>query len=147
MRFMLILHANADSEAGKMPSEAELNAMAKLDEELVKAGVLVDVGGLHPTSAGARIVVSGGKRTVVDGPFPLSRETMAGFWMLQVKDKAEAVEWAKRVPGDHVSLELRRLFEPSDFVAGGVRLETEALHEQPALDAEVSRQHGTRARS
>lgn len=147
MRFMMMINANADSEAGKMPTEADLNAMGKLNEDLVRAGVLVDAGGLHPTSAGARITVEGGKRTVTEGPFPLTKELVAGFWMIQVKDKAEAIEWAKRVPGENLSIELRRLFEMSDFVEGGVDPETEALKKQPALEAEVSRQHGTQARS
>jgi hypothetical protein len=144
MRFMMIIKATPDSESGRMPSESELNEMGKYNEALVQAGVLVDGGGLHPSSAGVRVEVVGGERTVTDGPFAETKELISGFWMIQVKDKAEAVEWAKRVPGKNVSLELRRLFEMSDFIEGGVSPDNEALKKEPELAAEIHRQHGTK---
>jgi hypothetical protein len=118
MKFMMMIKANAESEAGVMPSEELLVSMGKYNEQLVKAGVLLDGGGLHPTSRGVQITLNGSKRTVLDGPFSESKELIAGFWMIQVKSKEEAVEWAKRVPcaeGTETRLELRQLFEPSDF--------------------------------
>src|ERR1700687_5791818 len=98
MRFMMIVKANKDSEAGKMPSEELLAAMGKYNEELVKAGVLVDLSGLQPSSKGARIRFSGGKRTVIDGPFAETKELIAGYWIIKVKSRGEAIEWAKRAP-------------------------------------------------
>src|SRR5262252_4845777 len=98
MRFMVMVKATKDSEAGKMPSEELLAAMAKYNEELVKAGVMLDGNGLQPSSKGARIKFSGGKRTVVDGPFAETKELIAGYWLIQVKSREEAIEWAKRVP-------------------------------------------------
>src|SRR5437870_9260977 len=116
MRFMMIVKANKDSEAGKMPSEELLSAMGKYNEELLKAGVLLDATGLQPSSKGARIQFSGAKRTVVDGPFTESKELIAGYWLIQVKSKEEALEWAKRAPNPHgegaeTNIELRQLFE------------------------------------
>src|ERR1700682_2191815 len=101
MRFMMIVKGSKDSEAGKMPSEELLAAMGKYNEELVKAGVLLDLSGLQPSSKGARIKFSGGKRTVIDGPFPETKELIAGYWLIEVKSKAEALEWARRVPAPH----------------------------------------------
>jgi hypothetical protein len=121
MRFMMIVKASKDSEAGVMPKEDMLAAMAKYNEELVKAGVLLDATGLKPSSAGAKIKFSAdGKRTVVDGPFTEAKEMIAGYWLIQVKSKAEAVEWAKRSPNPHgegaeTEIELRQLFELDDF--------------------------------
>jgi hypothetical protein len=119
MRFMMIVKANKDSEAGKMPSEALLSAMAKYNEELMKAGVLLDLGGLQPSSKGTRIKFSGGKRTVIDGPFAETKELIAGYWVIQVKSREEALEWAKRVPAPHEGgegeIELRQFFELDDF--------------------------------
>ena len=120
MRFMMIVKANKDSEAGVMPKEELLAAMAKYNEELVKAGVLLDATGLQPSSKGARIKFSGGKRTVVDGPFAETKELIAGYWLIQVKSKEEAIEWAKRSPGpcgegEEGEIELRQLFELEDF--------------------------------
>jgi len=120
MRFMMIVKASKDSEAGKMPSEELLSAMGKYNEELMKAGVLVDLTGLHPTSKGARIKFSGGKRAVVDGPFAETKELIAGYWIIQVKSKEEAIEWAKRAPapfGQHQDgeIEIRQVFELEDF--------------------------------
>src|SRR5580704_6878533 len=120
MRFMMIVKASKDSEAGKMPSEELLAAMGKYNEELMKAGVLLDLAGLQPSSKGARIKFSGGKRTVIDGPFTETKELIAGYWLIQVKSKEEAIEWAKRVPAPHGEgaegeIELRQVFELKDF--------------------------------
>jgi hypothetical protein len=120
MRFMMIVKANKDSEAGVMPEEKLIAAMTKYNEELQKAGVLLDLTGLHPTSKGARIKFSGGNRTVVNGPFPDSKDLIAGYWLIQVKSKEEAIEWAKRAPAPHGEgkegeIELRQLFELEDF--------------------------------
>jgi hypothetical protein len=120
MRFMMIVKASKDSEAGKMPSEELLSAMGKYNEELMKAGALVDLSGLHPTSKGARIKFSNGKRTVIDGPFAETKDLIGGYWIIQVKSKAEAIEWAKRAPaphGEHAEgeIELRQIFEMEDF--------------------------------
>ena len=122
MRFMMIVKASQDSEAGKMPSEELLAAMGKYNDELMNAGVLLDLSGLHPSSKGARIKFSGGKRPVIDGPFAETRELIAGYWMIQVKSKEEAMEWAKRVPcphgeGTEGEIEIRQLFELADFGA------------------------------
>ena len=118
MRFMVIVKATKDSEAGKMPSEEMLGAMAKFNEELVKAGVLLDASGLQPSSKGARIKYSGGKRTVIDGPFAETKELIAGYWVIQVKNKAEAIEWMKRCPNPYNEdgeIEIRQFFELEDF--------------------------------
>lgn len=118
MRFMVLVKATKDSEAGKMPSEELLGAMAKFNEEMVKAGVLLDGNGLHPSSKGARIRFEGDKRTVIDGPFAESKEMIAGYWIIQTKSKAEAVEWMKRCPNPHYEdseIEIRQLFELEDF--------------------------------
>ena len=118
MRFMMIVKASKESEAGAMPEEKILADMAKYNEELVKAGVMLDASGLKPSSKGARIKYSGSKRTVVDGPFAESKELVAGYWIIQVKSKEEAVEWAKRVPFEDGEVELRPFFELEDFAPG-----------------------------
>ena len=120
MKFMMIVKANKDSEAGKMPSEELLSAMGKYNEELMKAGVLLDLAGLQPSSKGARIELSGGKRKVIDGPFTETKELIAGYWIIQVKSREEAIEWAKRVPAPHGEgqegqVEIRQFFEFEDF--------------------------------
>ena len=119
MRFMMIVKATKDSEAGVMPDEGILAAMAKYNEELAKAGVLLDLSGLQPSSKGARITFAGGKRTVTDGPFTETKELVAGYWLIQVKSKAEAIEWARRAPmdatGREAEIELRQAFELDDF--------------------------------
>ncbi len=98
MRFMVMIKADAESEAGVMPSQQLLTEMGKYNEELVRAGVMLAGEGLHPSSKGARVRFSGSKRTVVDGPFPETKELVAGFWLIQVKSKEEAIEWVKRMP-------------------------------------------------
>ena len=119
MRFMMIVKASKDSEAGVMPSEELLAKMGKYNEELMKAGVLLDLSGLQPSSKGARIRISGDKRTVIDGPFTESKELIAGYWIIQVKSREEAIEWAKRVPAPHEGqegeIEIRQFFELDDF--------------------------------
>jgi hypothetical protein len=120
MRFMMIVKASQDSEAGKMPSEELLSAMGKYNEELMKAGVLVDLSGLQASSKGARVRFSGSKRTVVDGPFAETKELIAGYWIINVKSREEAIEWAMRVPnpageGKDGEIEIRQFFEMEDF--------------------------------
>ena len=118
MRFMVMVKANADSEAGVLPSEQMLAEMTRYNEELVKAGVMLAGEGLQPSSKGARVKFSGNKRTVVDGPFAETKELIAGFWILQTRSKEEAIEWVKRCPnptGDESEIEIRQIFEPSDF--------------------------------
>ena len=118
MRFMLLVKANRDSEAGVMPSAELLTAMGKFNEELVKAGVLLAGEGLHPSSKGARVRFSGSKRTVIDGPFAETKELVAGFWLIQAKSKDEAIEWVKRVPNPHEGdseIEIRQVFDAEDF--------------------------------
>src|ERR1700694_882735 len=116
MRFMVLVKANKDSEAGILPKTELLEAMGKYNEELVKAGVMLAGEGLHASSKGARVKFSGNKRTVIDGPFSETKELIAGFWIFQGKSKEEAIEWVKRAPFDGESeLEIRQVFEASDF--------------------------------
>ena len=118
MRFMVLVKADKNSEAGALPGKEILAAMGKFNEEMVKAGVMLAGEGLHPTSKGARIKFSGPKRSVTDGPFAETKELLAGFWMLEVKSKREAIDWASRAPfGDGVEIEVRQVFEASDFPA------------------------------
>ena len=136
MRFMMIVKASKDSEAGNMPSEKVLADMARYNEDLVKAGVMLDGAGLKPSSKGARITYSGDKRTVVDGPFAETKELVAGFWVIQVKSKEEAVEWAKRVPFEDGEVELRPFFELEDFAPGP------AIDHHRRIEQELERQKG-----
>ena len=116
MRFMVLVKADKDSEAGVLPSAELLTEMGKYNEELVKAGVMVAGEGLHPSSKGVRIRFSGDKRTVIDGPFPETKELLAGFWILEVKSREEVIEWIKRAPmGGDTELEIRQIFEAEDF--------------------------------
>ena len=118
MRFMVMVKATADSEAGKMPSTELLTEMGKFNEELVKAGIMLAGEGLHPSSKGARVRFSGKKRTVIDGPFSETKELVAGFWLWQVKSKEEAIEWVKRCPNpmlEDSEIEIRQVFSPEDF--------------------------------
>lgn len=117
MKFMIIRKADANTEAGRMPGTELLSAMLKYNEEMAKAGVFLDGEGLQPSSKGARVITKGGKRTVIDGPFSETKEMIAGFTMIQVRSKEEAIEWVKRWPledGD-VELEIRQVFEAEDF--------------------------------
>jgi hypothetical protein len=122
MRFMMLLKADKTTEAGVLPTRKELEVMGKFNEELMKAGVLLDGAGLQPSSKGAKVTFQGGKPQVTDGPFTETKELIAGYWMIQVKSKEEAIEWAKRVPFDHLpgngrvpEIELRQMFEITDF--------------------------------
>lgn len=120
MRFMVIVKADNNSEAGVLPSTKLLAEMGKYNEELAKAGVMLAGEGLHPSSKGARVRFSGDKRTVIDGPFTETKELIAGFWMFQVKSKEEAIEWVKRCPNPHegeCEIEIRQVFEADDFGA------------------------------
>lgn len=115
MRFMVIVKANKDSEAGVLPDEKLLAEMGKYNEELAKAGVLLAADGLQASSKGARVRFSGEKRTVTPGPFPETKDLIAGFWIFQVKSKDEAIEWVKRVPFTEGEIEIRQIFEAEDF--------------------------------
>ncbi len=115
MRFMMIVKASDESEAGALPSEHELTEMGKYNEELVKAGVMLAGDGLHPSSKGARVTFAGGKPTVTDGPFTETKELIAGYWVIDVRSRDEAVEWARRVPFQDGEIELRQIFEAEDF--------------------------------
>ncbi|RAI65315.1 YciI family protein [Pseudomonas fluorescens] len=121
MRFMIIIKASQDSEAGVMPSQELLTAMGNYNEELAKAGILLAGEGLHPSSKGARVRFSSDKRTVIDGPFAETKELIAGYWLWQVKSKEEAIEWVKRCPnpmsGTEAEIEIRQVFEMDDFGA------------------------------
>ena len=135
MRFMVIVKANKDSEAGVLPDEKILTAMGKFNEELVKAGVMLAGEGLHPSSKGARVTFSGGKRIVTDGPFTEAKELIAGFWLIQAKSKEEAIEWMKRVPFTEGEIEIRQVFEAEDFgeqFTPELREQEERLREQVA---------------
>ncbi|HEY1127527.1 MAG TPA: YciI family protein, partial [Actinomycetota bacterium] len=115
MRFMVIVKANKDSEAGVLPDEKILTEMGKFNEELVKAGVMLAAEGLHASSKGARVRFEGAKRTVIDGPFSETKELIAGFWLWQVKSKQEAIEWLKRAPFQEGEVEIRQVFESAEF--------------------------------
>jgi len=120
MRFMVMVKATKDSEAGKMPDEKLLSAMGKFNEELVKAGVMLAGEGLHPSSKGVRVRFSGPKRAVIDGPFTETKELVAGFWLWQCKSLQEAIEWVKRCPNPmpgESDIEIRQVFEVEDFGA------------------------------
>ncbi len=142
MRFMILIKANEDSEAGVMPSEELLTEMGRFNEELVKAGVLLAGEGLHPSSRGVRVRFNGSERTVIDGPFPETKELVAGFWLIQVKSKEEAIQWVKRIPnpmpGTQTEVEIRQVFEAEDFGAEftpELREQEERLREQIAAHA------------
>ena len=116
MRYMMIVKASPESESGELPESPEVfEEMGRYNEELVKAGVLLAGEGLHPSSQGVRIAYDGDKRTVVDGPFAETKELVAGFWLIQVGSREEAIEWAKRVPFREGELEVRRVYETADF--------------------------------
>jgi hypothetical protein len=142
MRFMVLMKANEDSEAGVMPSTDVLNAMGKYNEELVKAGVMLAGEGLHPSSKGARVKFADGKATVTDGPFAEAKELIAGFWIIQAKSKDEALEWVKRIPspgpgeGEGAEVELRQVFELEDF---GDEATPEVVEREQRLRAETER--------
>ena len=138
MRFMILVKASKESEAGVMPSEQLLTEMGKFNEELVKAGVMLAGEGLHPSSKGARVKFSNGKTTVIDGPFAETKELVAGFWLWQVKSKEEAIEWVKRCPNPHneeTEVEIRQVFEAEDF---GAELTPELREQEERLRATIA---------
>ena len=136
MRFMVIVKANKDSEAGILPDKKILTEMGKFNEELVKAGVMLAGEGLQASSKGARVRFSGSKRTVIDGPFAETKELVAGFWLWQVKSKEEAIEWLKRAPFDGgTEVELRQVFESEDF---GAEFTPELREQEERLRAQTS---------
>ena len=139
MRFMVMVRATRDSEAGVLPDEKLLAEMGKFNEELVKAGVMLVGEGLQPSSKGARIRFSGAKRTLIEGPFTETKELIAGFWMWQVKSKAEAIEWVKRCPNPFAGeseIEIRQVFETEDF---GAELTPELKAQEERLRAQVAK--------
>jgi hypothetical protein len=135
MRFMVIVKADKDSEAGVMPTQELLTKMGKYNEELVKAGVMLAGEGLQASSKGARVRFSGNKKTVIDGPFSETKELIAGFWLWQVRSKEEAIEWLKRAPFENTEVEIRQVFEAEDFgpeFTPELREQEERLREQLA---------------
>ena len=135
MRFMVLVKANKDSEAGVMPSEKMLTSMGKFNEELVKAGVMLAGEGLQASSKGARVKFSGGKTSVIDGPFAETKELVAGFWIWQCKSKEEAVEWLKRAPFEDAEVEIRQIFEAEDF---GDEFTPELREQEDRLRAKIA---------
>jgi len=138
MRFMIMVKATKDSEAGVMPEEKMLTDMGKFNEQLVKAGVMLAGEGLHPSSKGARVRFSGAKRSVIDGPFAETKELVAGFWIWQVKSKEEAIEWVRRCPNPHPGeseIEIRQVFEAEDF---GAEFTPEAREQEARLRAQLA---------
>lgn len=137
MRFMILVKATKDSEAGVMPPEELFSAMADYHEQLAKAGALLDANGLQPTAKGWKIRYSGGKRTVIDGPFAEAKELIAGFWIIQTKSIDEAIEWVKRAPMQETELEIRQVFETEDFgdeLTPELREQEDRLREQTAAN-------------
>ena len=135
MRFMVLVKANQDTEAGVMPTEQQLSEMGRYNEELVKAGVMLAGEGLHPTSKGARVRFEGHKRTVIDGPFAETKELVAGYWLWQVRSREEAIEWLKRAPfDDGAEVELRQVFEMEDF---GAEFTPELREQEKRMLAEI----------
>ena len=138
MRFMILIKADKNTEAGVMPSKELLTEMGKFNEELVKAGVMLAGEGLHPSSKGARVKFSGGKTTVTDGPFTEAKELIAGFWLWQVKSKEEAIEWVKRIPNpnnEEAEIEIRQVFEAEDF---GSEFTPELREQEERLRAQIA---------
>jgi len=139
MRFMVIIKADKNTEAGALPDEKLLTEMGKFNEELVKAGVMLAGEGLHPSSKGARVKFSGTKRTVIDGPFSESKELIAGFWLWKCQSKAEAIEWVKRCPnptGVDAEIEIRQVFEPEDF---GAEFTPELREKEDRMRAQIEK--------
>jgi len=137
MRFMLIVKASAESEAGVMPEDKLIAEMTKFNEEMQKAGILLDLSGLQPSSKGARVKFAGGKRTLVEGPFGDPQSLIAGYWIIQVQSKEEAIQWAMRAPaphkGDDAEIEIRQFFELEDFG------ESEAIEQARKLESKLQK--------
>jgi hypothetical protein len=134
MRFMVLVKASKDSEAGVMPSKKLLTDMGNFNEELVKAGVMQAGEGLHPSSKGARVKFSGGQTSVIDGPFAETKELVAGYWLWQVKSKEEAIDWLRRAPFEDTEVEIRQIFEAEDF---GAEFTPESRAQEERLRAEI----------
>jgi hypothetical protein len=143
-KFMMLVKASADTEAGVLPTTEQFAEMGRYNEELVKAGVLLAGDGLHPSSRGARIEFRGNKKTVVDGPFAETKELIAGFWIIQAKSLDEAVEWARRAPNPHfggdTNIEVRQIYAPEDF---GDALTDELRQQEDSQRARSQAQHGS----
>ena len=140
MRFMMLVKASKESEAGALPSKELLAAMGRFNEEMAKAGVLLAGEGLHPSSKGARVRFSGARRTVTDGPFAETKELIAGFWLMQVKSKDEAIDWVKRCPNPlagEAEIEIRQVFEAEDF---GAALTPELREQEERQRAQLAKQ-------
>jgi hypothetical protein len=141
MRFMILLKADKNTEAGVLPDQKLLEDMGKYNDELVKAGVMLAGEGLQASSKGARVKFSGAKRTVIDGPFPETKELIAGFWMFQCKSKEEAIEWVKRCPNPlmgEAEIEIRQVFEAEDF---GAEFTPELREQEERQRAQIAKQH------
>ena len=136
MRFMILVKADKDSEAGVLPSTELLTEMGKFNEELVKAGVMLAGEGLQPSSKGARVRFSGGQKTVIDGPFAETKELVAGFWIWQCKSREEAIEWLKRAPFENTEVEIRQIFEAEDF---GAEFTPELREQEERLRAQAEK--------
>ena len=139
MRFMVIVKANKDSEAGVMPTEKMLTDMGKFNQELADAGVMLAGEGLHPSSKGARVKFAGGKTTVIDGPFAETKELVAGYWLWKVKSKEEAIEWLKRAPFEDTEVEIRQVFEAEDF---GDEFTPEAREQEERIREQIESRKG-----
>ena len=148
MRFMILVKASKDSEAGVLPSPELLTAMGAYNEELIKAGIMLAGEGLHASSKGARVRFSGAKRTVIDGPFAESKDLVAGFWLWQVKSKAEAIEWVKRcpnpMPGTEAEIEIRQVVEAEDF--GDLQQQVPEVFEKEAQFRQAEKQRQSKGR-
>jgi hypothetical protein len=143
MRFMVLVKADKASEGGVLPDEKMLTDMGKFNEQLVKAGVMLAGEGLQPSSRGARVKFSKGKKTVIDGPFAETKELVAGFWLWQVRSKEEAIEWLKRAPFEDTEVEIRQVFENDDF---GEAFTPELRAQEDRIRAEAARQAKARAK-
>ncbi|MDQ6870480.1 MAG: YciI family protein [Gemmatimonadota bacterium] len=143
MRFLVLVKADKRSEGGALPDEKMLAEMGKFNEELVKAGVMLAAEGLQPSSKGARVKFSKGKKTVIDGPFAETKELVAGFWLWQVRSKEEAIEWLKRAPFEDTEVEIRQVFENDDF---GEAFTPELRAQEDRIRAEAARQAKARAK-
>ena len=137
MRFMVIVKADKDSEAGVMPSEKLLSDMTKFNEELANAGVMLAGEGLHPSSKGARVKFSGGTTSVIDGPFAETKELVAGFWLWKCNSREEAIQWLKRAPFEETEIEIRQVFEAEDF---GAEFTPELREQEKRIRAQVESQ-------
>jgi hypothetical protein len=143
MRFMILVKADKNSEAGVLPDQKLLADMGKFNEELVKAGVMLAGEGLQPSSKGARVKFSKGKKTVIDGPFAETKELVAGFWLWQVRSKEEAIEWLKRAPFDDTEVEIRQVFEAEDF---GAEFTPELREQEERLRAQIAKKQTAKKR-